>query len=94
MVGKLVVCYQVASNGFTVIGTKELCGSVPELTVIVWRLFVEFVFKGCITLAQDLVKFKLVAHAIEIERIARTEDNDLLGEVSIMRVVEAIWRGI
>lgn len=85
VIGDKIACYRLS-----VIGTKELCRCVPQLSNFVIRLLVQLIFELSISLSQDFLKFKLIADAIKIKRIARIEDNGLIGEVPIMGIVKAI----
>ena len=64
---------------------------MPELPYIVGLLRVQLVFESGVALAKNGQELFLVLHAIEVERVARVEDDDLLGEIAIIGIVQAVW---
>jgi hypothetical protein len=74
----LVIGYQIPGNGLSVVGTKEFCGRMPELPCLIRLFFVQFIFELSISLAKKTMEFRLVPYTIEIERLSRREDDDLL----------------
>ena len=87
VVGKLVVCDEVAGDGFAVVGAEELSGGVPELPGVVGLLSVESVFEGSIALAKERMEMGFIGHGVEVEGLAGGEDDDLFGEVPVVGVV-------
>jgi hypothetical protein len=67
---------------------------VPELAEIVWFLIVKIVFESGIAVSELLKEFVLRAHRIEVERFAGGEDDDLLGEVAVIGVIQAVCTSI
>lgn len=51
---------------------------MPKLTQVVGFLEVEGIFKASVAMAQFLEKLVFGRHVVEIEGIARREDDDLL----------------
>ena len=90
VVRELVVCDEVSGNGFTIVGAEELGGSVPHLTGVVWVFGIEGIFEGGIALAEEGVEVGFVGHRVEVKGLAGGEDDDLFGEVAIVRIVQAI----
>ena len=90
VVGELVICDEVASDGFTVVRAEELGRGVPELAGLVGGFSVEDIFEGSVAVAEEGAEFGFVAYAIEVEGVAWAEDDDLFGEISIIGVVETI----
>ena len=93
MVGKLVVCDKVAGDGFAVVGAEELGGGVPELAGVIWLFGIEGVFEGGVALAEEGVEMGFVGHGVEVEGLARGEDDDLFGEVAVAGIVQAVCTG-
>lgn len=83
----LVVSDKVAGNSLSIVRTKELRRRMPKLTSFIVLFGVQCVFELGISLPQDLLELELVADTVEVERIARIEDDSSIGEVPIMRVV-------
>ncbi len=90
VVGELVVCDEVAGDGFAVVGPEELGGSVPELASVVWLFGVKGIFEVSVSLAEEGVEMGFVGHGVEVEGLAGGEDDDLFGEVAVIWVVQAI----
>src|SRR5437016_908073 len=90
--GEFVVGDEVARDGFSVVGTKQLCGRMPELADVVRFDGVKSIFKFSISLTEFLVEGRFVLHGREIEGFARREDNGLFREVAIMWVVKTICK--
>jgi hypothetical protein len=67
---------------------------VPELAEIVWFLIVKIVFESGIAVSELLKEFVLRAHRIEVEWFAGGEDDDLLGEVAVIGVIQAVCTSI
>lgn len=64
---------------------------MPELAEIVWFLIVKIVFESGIAVSELLKEFVLRAHRIEVERFAGGEDDDLLGEIAVIGVIQAVY---
>ena len=64
---------------------------MPELAKLVRFLVVEGVFEVSIAVSELLEELVLRRHGIEVERVTGRKDDDLLGEVAIVRIVEAVW---
>lgn len=67
---------------------------MPELAEIVWFLIVKIVFESGIAVSELLKEFVLRAHRIEVERFAGGEDDNLLGEVAVIGVIQAVCTSI
>lgn len=93
VVGELVVCDEVSSDGFAVVGAEKLRGGVPELAGVVWVFGVEGVFESGVTLTEQGVEMGFVGYGVEVEGLARGEDDDLFREVAIVWIIQAIWIG-
>lgn len=63
---------------------------MPELTGFVVFFLIQSVLERSITLPQQLVEFRFILDTAKIERIARREDDNLLGEISVVGIVEAV----
>jgi hypothetical protein len=63
---------------------------VPELAQVVRFLVVEGVFETGVTVAELLEEGVFRIEGGEVEGIAGGEDDDLLGEVAVIRGVEAV----
>ena len=87
VVRQLVVYYQVARDGFAVVGSEEFGGRVPELASWVALDGVQLVLERCIALGKQALELGIVLHAVEIERLARVEDGSFFGKVAIAGVV-------
>ena len=87
VVGELVVCDKVTGYGFAIVRAEELGRSMPELAGVIKLFGVEGVFKGSIALAEERVEMGFVGYGIEVEGLAGGEDDDLFGEVAVIRVV-------
>jgi hypothetical protein len=88
--GLAVVLAQVARDGLAVVGPEQLRRRVPQLARVGLLLAVQRVLELGVAPAQQGVELELVADGPEVEGLAGGEDDDLLGEVAIVRVVEAI----
>lgn len=86
-VGELVVCDEVAGDGFPIVGAEELGWSVPQLPSVVGMLGVESVFEIGVALAQEGVEMGFVGHGVEVEGLTGREYDDLLREVAIIWIV-------
>jgi hypothetical protein len=64
---------------------------MPELAKLVWFLVVKRIFEVRVAVPQLLEEVMLRAHGIEVEGIARGEDDDLLREVAIVGVVKTVY---
>lgn len=89
---QLVICYKTSRNGLAVVGTEELGRRVPQLPALVVILFVQLILELCVSLAQDAVELGLVFERAEDEGVAGMEDDDLLGEVTVVGIVQAVCR--
>ena len=87
VVGELVVCDKVPSDGFAVVGTEKFGGSVPELAGVVWVFSIEGIFESGVTLAEQGVEMGFVGDGVEVEGLAGGENDDLFGEVAIIWIV-------
>ena len=87
---QLVVGHEVAGDGLAVIGAEELGGRVPELSRVRRGELVELILELDIALGKDVLELGLVAERGEVEGLAGGEDGDLLGEVAVVGVVEAV----
>lgn len=85
-----VVLDEVAGDRLAVVRGEEFGRSMPELAQVIGLLVVEGVFKFCITAAKLLEEGVLGRQAIEVEGIARREDDNLFRKVAVIRVIEAI----
>jgi hypothetical protein len=85
--GLAVVLAEVAGDGLAVVGAEELRGRVPELARVRGLPAVEVVLELAVALAEEGVELELVADGPEVEGLAWAEDDDLLGEVAVVRVV-------
>jgi hypothetical protein len=65
---------------------------MPELARLVYFVLVEFVFEGAVAVAEELVEGGFVLEGGEVEGLTRREDYGLLGEVTIVWVIQAICR--
>ena len=88
--GELVVGYQVARDGLAVVRAEELGGCVPELSRVRGADLVELVLELDVALGKQVLELGLVAERGEVEGLAGREDGDLLGEVAVVGVVEAV----
>ena len=87
---QLVICDEVSGNSFAVVGPKELGRGMPQLSSLIGHFKIKLVFKISVALAQLAVECELVGHAVEIEGLAGVEDDSLFGEVTIVRIIEAV----
>lgn len=93
MVGKggvAVVLAKIARNGLAIVGSKQLGGSVPELARVRGLLGIELVFKFAEARREERVEFELVADLGEVERSARSENDDLFRKVAIVWVIKTV----
>ena len=63
------------------------------MAVLIVVNFVEGVFKVLVRLVDEAVEFGFVLHCAEIERLRRTKDGSVLGEVAVAGIVEAVCGG-
>ena len=87
---QLVICDEVSGNSFAVVGPKELGRGMPQLSSLIGHFKIKLVFKIIVGLAQFAVVCDLVGHAVEFEGLAGVEDDSLFGEVTIVRIIEAV----
>lgn len=95
MVGEqcqLVVGDEIPRDGFTVVRTEKLCRGMPQLAGFIWSCFIQFILKFHIPLVDDRIECRIICNVIEIERFAGAENSRVLREVSVIRVVEAIYK--
>lgn len=85
-----VVGHEVLGDGLAVVGAEQLRRRVPELARVVVRLGVEGVLELGIPLSHLGVEARLVPYGVEVERFPGAEDDDLLGEVAVVRVIQAV----
>ena len=88
---ELVVRDQIPRDGLAVERTEQLRRCVPQLPGRVPRLGIQRIFKGGVPLRQLLMELGLVLHLVELERFSGGEDDDLLAEVAIVGIVQAIY---
>ena len=60
---------------------------MPELTGLIGLFLIQSVLEGGVALPQYGMELRLVAHTAEVERVAGCEDDNLLGEVSVVGIV-------
>lgn len=91
--GLAVVLTQIPRYGLAVVGAEQLRGRVPELPRVgglaaaADGAVVEGVLELAVALAEEGVEFELVADGAEVKGLARGEDDDLFGEVTVVGVV-------
>ena len=88
--GEFIVRYKVAGNCFAVVRAEKFGGSVPQLPRVIGLDGVELVFEVRVALTQDAVEFGFVVDIVEIKGFTRGKDYDLLREVTVVWVVEAV----
>ena len=87
---EFIICDKVSGNRFAIIRSKQLRRCMPQLSTIIWHVGIKLVFEGSVASTQLAVEFRLVCHTIEIEGLARVEDDDLIGEVTIVWIVKTV----
>ena len=87
----LVVLDEIARNGFAIVRREQLSGRMPQLPQVVRFLEVEGIFESRVAVAKLLEEGMFGGESIEIERVARRKDDDLVGEIAIIGIVEAIY---
>lgn len=87
---QFVVGHKVAGNGLAVVRAEELRRRVPELSRVRGSDLVELVLEIDIPLGKDVLELGLVAKVRKVEGLAGCEDGDLLGEVAVVGIVEAV----
>jgi hypothetical protein len=67
---------------------------MPELAQVIRLLIIEIIFEGSVAMPQLLKEFVLRAHGIEVEGFAGREDDNLLREVAVVGVIQAVYTPI
>ena len=91
VVVELVVGDYEVGDGLAVVGGEELGRGVPELAQVVGFLVVEGILEGGVAVAEGLEEGVLGGQGGEVEGLAGREDDDLLGEVAVVRIVQTVW---
>lgn len=90
--GEFVVCDQVPGDRFTIVRAEEFGRGIPQLACIGWRDGVEGVFEFDVAFRKNSLKIDFVVEGGEVEGLARGEDDNLFGEVTVVGVVQTVWR--
>lgn len=90
----LVVLHQVPRQRFSIVRREQLGRCMPQLAEVVVFLQVERILEVGVAMPQLLEEFVLRLHGVEVERVAGREDDDLLGEVAVAGVVQAVLNEI